>query len=213
MNIYTYICIYICIYGYMYIYIYIYIYVTGSSGPPPSHRIYSRRAPPMGRCPRGCGVAVHMVGGMHVCMHAMYAYIDACMPFAYMLACIPMHAYVSKLDVDMQMHLFVQMNAYACICMHGMHVSLAGGVFLGGGREPWTPAHIYIHLHIFVCPYIYIYIYSCRTYIREIYIYIYMYALNTYFLICQLPCCTHIGYCIRILRVPAGKQSSFIVAL
>ena len=56
-----------------------------------------------------------------------------------------MHAY---LDVDMQTHIFMQMDAYACICTHiplageahpGGPYPLGGG---GGDREPWTPGHM-----------------------------------------------------------------------
>ena len=48
-----------------------------------------------------------------------------------------MHTYV---DVDMQMHIFMQSVVYSCICMHGMHIALAWGALsgeptFGGGGE------------------------------------------------------------------------------
>ena len=38
-----------------------------------------------------------------------------------------MHAYV---DVDMQVHVFMHISAYACICRFGIHIPLAGAAHL-----------------------------------------------------------------------------------
>ena len=85
-----------------------------------------------------------------------------------------MHAYV---DVDMQMHILMQMNAYVCICMLGMHIPLAGGAhpggpppFGGGAVKPGTQdiyipctclynTHLDIHIYLYVHIYIYTYVY------------------------------------------------------
>ena len=87
-------------------------------------------------------------------MHACHARIC--------LHAYAMHTYV---DVDMQMHIFMQVNAYAYICMHGMHIPLAGGAHpggphpLGGGRWTWDLMHIYIY----ICTHIHM---NIRVYVR-----------------------------------------------
>ena len=79
-----------------------------------------------------------------------------------------MLAYV---DVDMQMHIFMQMNAYACICMHGMHIPPAGrarpgGPYpFGGGAVNPGPQDINTHLSLSLSLYICIRIYI-QTYVH-----------------------------------------------
>lgn len=43
-------------------------------------------------------------------------------------ACVRLHAYAMNAyaDLDMQVHISMQMNACACIGMHGMHIPLIG---------------------------------------------------------------------------------------
>ena len=85
---------------------------------------------------------------MHACHACIYRCMHALHAHAYMynkfkktenLHAYSVHAYV---DVDMQVHIFMSVSAYACIRMHGMHIPLAGaahqGGYLGdgGGHEP-----------------------------------------------------------------------------
>ena len=64
-----------------------------------------------------------------------------------------MHAYK---DVDMQMHILMQMNACACICMLGMRIPLAGGAHpggpypLGGGTVKPGTQDIYKYIYIYI---------------------------------------------------------------
>ena len=62
-------------------------------------------------------------------MHAMQAYVGQTCHARICLHAYLMQAYV---DVDMQMHMLMHVNAYACICMLGMHIPLAGGAHPGG---------------------------------------------------------------------------------
>ena len=84
----------------------------------------------------------------------MHVEVHAC------LARICLHAYAmhGNVDVGMQVHLFMYMSAYVCICMYGMHIPLAGAAdprdhTMGGGAPRKLGAGTYIYV-------IYIYIYS-----------------------------------------------------
>ena len=73
---------------------------------------------------------------MQLCMHAMHAYVGACMHACICLYAYAVHAYV---DVGMQVRIFMHMDACACICMHmlhGMHIPLAWGA------HPGYPTHV-----------------------------------------------------------------------
>ena len=98
----------------------------------------------------GCGVVVHIMGcGMHVCMHAMNAYVGALMPCMHMPTCGHAGAYI---------------HAYEYICMH---IPLTGAAHSrdhaieGGHRETWHTGHIciyIIYMYMYVRLYIFIYI-------------------------------------------------------
>ena len=57
---------------------------------------------------------------------------------------------------------------------------------LGGGREPWTPGHIYVNLYTYV--YIYIYDISISIYIYR-YMHVHIYMLNICIYICAAYIC------------------------
>ena len=105
---------------------------------------------------------------MQLCMHAMHAYVGACMPCMHMPLCIR-NACICRCG-----HAGAYIYAYACICMHmvhGMHISLAWGAHPGYPTHVGGPCNlaprtcicldfVYVYLYFYVTI-MYMYAYEC----------------------------------------------------
>ena len=86
---------------------------------------------------------------MHICMHAMHAYVGACMPCMHMPTCIRMHACICRCGhAGAYIHAYA--HAYACICMlacifHSLGQPIPGTLPWGGTVKPGTQ-DIYIYV-------------------------------------------------------------------